>query len=64
MSIHPSSNFPLLVRDQAEVIQIFLQLMSDHVQSRHLPEPATLQGFGFSSESHALLFPDEPSDLA
>lgn len=64
MSIHPNSSFPLLASDQADVIQIFLQLMSEKVQSGLLPEPTALQGFGFSSDSHALLFPDEPSDLA
>ena len=64
MSIHPNSSFPLLASDQADVIQIFFQLMSEKVQFENATEPTTHQGFGFSNDSHALLFPDEPSDLA
>jgi hypothetical protein len=29
MSIHPNSSFPLLASDQADVIRIFLELMSE-----------------------------------
>jgi len=64
MSILPNSSFPLLASDQADVIEIFYQLMSKNVRFVDGSEVATTQGFGFSSGSHGLLFPDEPSDLA
>lgn len=40
MAIHPDSSFPLLVRDQAEVIQIFIELMRESDRSCELPHHA------------------------
>ncbi|MFZ0301444.1 MAG: hypothetical protein WAL75_02115 [Terracidiphilus sp.] len=38
MIIQPNSSFPLLASDQAEVIQIFLELMQERGGPAHGPE--------------------------
>jgi hypothetical protein len=63
MSILPNPSFPLLASDQAEVIEMFFQLMCTKVRFVEEPEGAMNQGFGLSSDSRRLLFPDEPSEL-
>lgn len=38
MAIHPDSNFPLLPRDQAEVIRLFIELMQDRAGGSREPQ--------------------------
>jgi hypothetical protein len=64
MSIHPSSSFPLLASDQADVIQIFLELMLDGDRAGRGSEVTTNQPMGPRDDSNGSLFPDEPFDRA
>lgn len=64
MSIHPSSSFPVLVRDQAEVIQIFLQLMRDGDLAGRGSKVTTSQPIGPRDDPNGSLFSNEPPDLA
>lgn len=38
MAIHPDSNFPLLPRDQADVIRLFIELMQDRAGGSREPQ--------------------------
>lgn len=59
--MHPTSNFPLLASDQADVIRIFLELMS----ARRVPEAAADQPAGPAIDSNDSCFPGGgPGDLA
>jgi hypothetical protein len=64
MSIQPNSNFPLLASDQADVIQIFLELMIERDRAGHASEATTNQPVGPRNDSDGSLFPSDPSDLA
>jgi hypothetical protein len=64
MSIDPKSNFPLLASDQAEVIRIFLELMSEGDRAERVSNVKTNQSVGPHNDSNGLLPPGEPSDLA
>ena len=64
MSIHPDSNFPLLAGDQAEVIQIFLELMIHGDRAGRAPEATTDQPVGPLNDSSDSWVPGAPSDPA
>ena len=64
MSIHPDSNFPLLADDQADVIRIFLELMSDGDRAVRAPEATTDQPVGPRNDSSDSWCPGAPSDPA
>jgi len=59
MSIHPDSSFPLLASDQADVIQIFLELMSESDLSYRAPEVTTNHPVGPYSDASNPWFPGE-----
>ena len=59
MSIHPNSNFPLLASDQADVIQIFLELMIDGDRAGHASEATTDQPVGPRNDSSDSWFPGD-----
>ncbi len=58
MSIHPNSSVPLLPSDQADVIRIFLELMSTGDRT------TTEEPVGPRNDSSDSWYPGEPSDLA
>jgi hypothetical protein len=62
MSILPSSSFPLLASDQADVIKIFLELMSERVRAGCASEVNSNQPVGHDLSGS--LFPDESSNPA
>ncbi|MGA3049250.1 MAG: hypothetical protein ABSD67_21645 [Terracidiphilus sp.] len=64
MTIQPNSNFPLLASDQADVIQIFLELMIERDRAGQAPEVTTNQPVGRRNDSDNSLFPRDPFDLA
>lgn len=63
MSIHPISSFPLLASDQADVIRIFLELMSDQDPSGLESEVTINKPLGSRSDSDRSRFPGELPDL-
>jgi hypothetical protein len=53
MMIDPTSRFPLLISDQAEVMRIFLELMSERTNpAQHFSEFATDKLHGPRSDSN------------
>ncbi len=60
MAIHP--NFPVLESDQADVIQIFLDLMIERERTGHAPEVTANEPAGTCNESQDSWFPGELSD--
>lgn len=63
MSIHPDSSFPLLASDQADVIQIFLELMSDGDRSWRASEVTTNRPAGQCNDINDSWFQGELPDL-
>ncbi len=59
MSNQPNSSFPLLASDQAEVIQIFLELMSEGDRAASAPEVKSDRIVGPRDGSGASWFPRE-----
>ena len=57
MSIHPDSSFPLLAGDQADVIRIFLDLMSKGDRSRAPSEVTSHQSVGARKDPNDSSFP-------
>jgi hypothetical protein len=62
MSHYPS--FPLLASDQAEVVRIFLELMSEGDRAERASNFNTNQPVGPHNDPSDLLPPGDPSDLA
>ena len=60
MAIHP--NFPVLESDQADVIQIFLNLMIERERDGLAPEATANEPAGTCNESNDTWFPGELSD--
>lgn len=63
MSIHPDSSFPLLASDQADVIQIFLELMSQGDRSWRASEVTTSHPAGPYGDINESWFQGELPDL-
>lgn len=63
MSIHPNSSFPLLASDQADVIRIFLDLMSKNERAEHSAGSTSSQPVGPRNESNDPSFPGNLLDL-
>jgi hypothetical protein len=64
MAIHPDSRFPLLIRDQAEVIRIFLELMRESDRTGRAPKVTTTQRpIGRRNGPNDHWIPDELADL-
>ena len=57
MSIHSDSNFPISANDQADVIQIFLDLMSEGDYAPRAAEVATDQPVASCDDSSDLWYP-------
>jgi hypothetical protein len=62
MAIHPDSNFPLLERDQSDVIRMFLELMREGDCAGRAPEVTTNQQVGPRDDSGGSWLPGEPPD--
>lgn len=64
MEINLNSSFPLVAADQADVIRIFLELMSEGDRNGHVREVRktnqSLEPRNSPEDSH---FPNEPLDL-
>ena len=63
MAIHPDSHFPILVSDQADVIRIFLELMSEGDRTARASEVTTDQPVGPRNDSNYSRFPDKLPNL-
>lgn len=64
MAIHPDSSFPLLIRDQAEVIRIFLELKRDSDRTgRTTGVTTTRKAIGPRADFNDLGYPSELADL-
>jgi hypothetical protein len=63
MSIHPNPSFPLLASDQADVIRIFLELLSERERAARASEVAASQPLGPRNDSNDLWLPRQPPDL-
>jgi hypothetical protein len=64
MEINLNSSFPLLAADQADVIRIFLELMSEGDRNGHVREVRkTNQSLEPRNSPEDSLFPNEPLDL-
>jgi hypothetical protein len=65
MELHPNSCFPLLASDQAEVIRIFLELMTEGDHAGRACDVGTPnQSFEPHRDIDGSFFPGEPHDLA
>lgn len=63
MAIHPSSSFPLLVSDQAEVIRIYLELLRDRQRAGRPAEDTILRSRPSRNDFHHASPPREMPDL-
>ena len=63
MAIHHDSSFPLRASDQVDVIQIFLELMSQGDRSWPAAEVATNHSAGACNDMNDSWFPGELPDL-
>jgi hypothetical protein len=63
MSIHPNPSFPLSAGDQADVIKLFLQLMSEADRSASAVELSTDTLVDWRNLSNDALFPYDPFDI-
>ena len=63
MAIHPESSFPLLARDQAEVIRIYLELMRERDRSGRAPEVTMNQPLRRLNDRDRSWSPGGPTEL-
>jgi hypothetical protein len=63
MAIHPSSDFPVLPGDQADVIRIYLELMRDRYPSRPVSESTVALPLGPPDSSERTWFTGQVPDL-
>jgi len=59
MSIHPNASFPLLASDQADVIRLFLELMSEGDRAERASKVTSNQPVGPGNDSSNPWFPRE-----
>ena len=52
MAIHPDSRFPVIASDQADVIRVFLDLMSERERAERAPRDNGKQPVGPGSDSY------------
>jgi len=63
MAIHPSSSFPLRVRDQADVIRIYLDLLRDRYRAGHTIEDLSFSPVTSRNDFHRAWPPHDLPDL-
>jgi hypothetical protein len=63
MSIDHNPYFPLLASDQADVINLFLQLMSEGDRVVGASEITANQPVDWRTDSDGFLFPGDPFDI-
>jgi hypothetical protein len=63
MAIHPDSNFPLRMSDQAEVISIFLSLMHESHRAEQPFDFSASEPIGPVNDTRVARFPGELPEI-